>query len=133
MGDGFDVESGFVADLAAQPVFNGLAEFEDAAGWFPAAVVAALDGQGPVVVFADDGGDANAVPGSSHAHLLDGPAVETLVIRHLSYGVSITSDWITDPDGNRIELVQWPTGHADGITKADFPEPTDPARLPAAH
>jgi lactoylglutathione lyase len=28
--------------------------------------------------------------------------------------------WITDPDGYRIELVQWPAGHADGITKADF-------------
>lgn len=27
--------------------------------------------------------------------------------------------WITDPDGNRIELVQWPPGHADGITASD--------------
>ena len=26
--------------------------------------------------------------------------------------------WLTDPDGNRIELVQWPAGHADGITAA---------------
>jgi len=43
------------------------------------------------------------------------------------------TSWITDPDGYRIELVQWPTDHADGITKADFPEPTDPARMPAAH
>jgi lactoylglutathione lyase len=42
------------------------------------------------------------------------------------------TSWITDPDGYRIELAQWPTGHADGITEADFPEPTDPARLPAA-
>jgi hypothetical protein len=42
------------------------------------------------------------------------------------------TSWITDPDGYRIELVQWPAGHADGITSADFPEPTDPARLPAA-
>jgi lactoylglutathione lyase len=30
------------------------------------------------------------------------------------------TSWITDPDGYRIELVQWPTGHADGITEADF-------------
>jgi lactoylglutathione lyase len=30
--------------------------------------------------------------------------------------------WITDPDGNRIELVQWPPGHAEGITAADWPE-----------
>ncbi len=28
--------------------------------------------------------------------------------------------WITDPDGNRIELVQWPAGHADGLTAADW-------------
>jgi lactoylglutathione lyase len=28
--------------------------------------------------------------------------------------------WIVDPDGNRIELVQWPAGHADGITSADW-------------
>jgi lactoylglutathione lyase len=28
--------------------------------------------------------------------------------------------WIVDPDGNRIELVQWPAGHADGMTRADF-------------
>ena len=28
--------------------------------------------------------------------------------------------WITDPDGYRIELVQWPAGHADGMTEADF-------------
>ena len=30
--------------------------------------------------------------------------------------------WITDPDGNRIELVQWPPGHRDGITAADWPD-----------
>jgi lactoylglutathione lyase len=29
--------------------------------------------------------------------------------------------WLTDPDGYRIELVQWPPGHPDGITAADFP------------
>ena len=28
--------------------------------------------------------------------------------------------WVTYPDGNRIELVQWPAGHADGMTAADF-------------
>lgn len=30
--------------------------------------------------------------------------------------------WLTDPDGNRIELVQWPTGHLDGFTGADWSE-----------
>ncbi len=28
--------------------------------------------------------------------------------------------WLTDPDGYRLELVQWPPGHPDGITAADF-------------
>ncbi|WP_280791089.1 VOC family protein [Blastococcus sp. CT_GayMR16] len=28
--------------------------------------------------------------------------------------------WITDPDGNRIELVQWPADHPDGMTAGDF-------------
>jgi lactoylglutathione lyase len=27
---------------------------------------------------------------------------------------------LTDPDGNRIELVQWPPGHAEGMTAADW-------------
>ena len=30
------------------------------------------------------------------------------------------TSWLVDPDGYRIELVQWPAGHADGITAADF-------------
>ena len=34
----------------------------------------------------------------------------------------LRTTWITDPDGNRIELVQWPAGHADGITAADWPD-----------
>jgi lactoylglutathione lyase len=29
--------------------------------------------------------------------------------------------WITDPDGNRIELVQWPDSHAAGMSVDDFP------------
>ena len=30
--------------------------------------------------------------------------------------------WVIDPDGNRIELVQWPADHADGMTAADWAE-----------
>ena len=26
------------------------------------------------------------------------------------------TSWLVDPDGNRIELVQWPPGHPEGIT-----------------
>jgi lactoylglutathione lyase len=29
--------------------------------------------------------------------------------------------WLTDPDGYRIELVQWPAGHPAGMTSEDFP------------
>lgn len=29
--------------------------------------------------------------------------------------------FIVDPDGRRIELVQWPAGHAAGMTAADWP------------
>jgi catechol 2,3-dioxygenase-like lactoylglutathione lyase family enzyme len=32
------------------------------------------------------------------------------------------TSWLTDPDGYRIELVQWPPGHPDGMTRADFAE-----------
>jgi lactoylglutathione lyase len=30
--------------------------------------------------------------------------------------------WVIDPDGNCIELVQWPAGHAEGISAADWAE-----------
>src|SRR3954447_8200730 len=32
------------------------------------------------------------------------------------------TSWVVDPDGNRIELVQWPAGHTDGMSAADWPE-----------
>ena len=31
--------------------------------------------------------------------------------------------WLTDPDGYRIELVQWPPGHPEGMTRADLTGP----------
>lgn len=33
--------------------------------------------------------------------------------------------WLADPDGYRIELVQWPIGHAAGMTAADFADDED--------
>jgi lactoylglutathione lyase len=30
--------------------------------------------------------------------------------------------WLRDPDGNRIELVEWPAGHAEGLSSADWPQ-----------
>jgi lactoylglutathione lyase len=33
--------------------------------------------------------------------------------------------WVTDPDGYHLELVQWPSGHPDGMTRSDFAKPDD--------
>jgi lactoylglutathione lyase len=30
------------------------------------------------------------------------------------------TSWVDDPDGHRVELVQWPSGHPDGMTAADL-------------
>lgn len=35
-------------------------------------------------------------------------------------GPGIRTSWLTDPDGYRIELVQWPPDHPAGMTAADF-------------
>ena len=35
-------------------------------------------------------------------------------------GPGMRTSWLTDPDGYRIELVQWPPGHPVGMTAADF-------------
>jgi lactoylglutathione lyase len=50
----------------------------------------------------------------SHAGLRPGPVERPAG----SDGPQIS--WLTDPDGYRLELVEWPPGHADGITAADF-------------
>jgi lactoylglutathione lyase len=39
-------------------------------------------------------------------------------------GDGLVTAFIADPDGRRIELVQWPAGHTDGLTAADWPEPS---------
>jgi lactoylglutathione lyase len=57
-------------------------------------------------------------------------AVSALAARGIGAEVPVSPDgsddfrttWVIDPDGNRIELVQWPPGHADGITAADWAE-----------
>jgi hypothetical protein len=39
---------------------------------------------------------------------------------HTAYRVTDLAASAPTPDGYRIELVQWPPGHADGISPADF-------------
>ncbi len=36
------------------------------------------------------------------------------------HGEGMLTSWLTDPDGYRIELVQWAPGHPEGMTAADF-------------
>lgn len=36
------------------------------------------------------------------------------------HGAGMRTSWLADPDGYRIELVQWPPGHPPGMTAADF-------------
>jgi lactoylglutathione lyase len=31
--------------------------------------------------------------------------------------------WVDDPDGYRIEFVQWPAGHPEGMTRSDLADP----------
>ena len=33
------------------------------------------------------------------------------------------TSWVSDPDGYRIELVQWPAGHPEGMTRSDLMDP----------
>jgi len=49
-----------------------------------------------------------------------------LVERHSGPAGPQTSQ-LTDPDGYHIELVEWPPGHPDGITAADFSQAKTPA------
>ena len=51
---------------------------------------------------------------------LTGAGLEPEPIRYPGGPHGPRTSWLTDPDGYRIELVEWPPGHPDGITAADF-------------
>ena len=83
-----------------------------------------------------DPADAGAVRGSGLSHLvIQVESMDATVTDLRAKGIvaedpgspdgapDFLTSWITDPDGNRIELVQWPTGHADGLTAADWSSP----------
>ncbi|WP_327145846.1 VOC family protein [Nocardia sp. NBC_01327] len=56
--------------------------------------------------------------------MLAGHGIEPIApIREHANGMKTA--FTADPDGRRIELVQWPAGHTDGMTAADWPEGTD--------
>jgi lactoylglutathione lyase len=81
-----------------------------------------------------DPGEAAVAGGSRLSHLVVQVDAMDVTLRELArHGIDAgaptspdgTADfltaWIVDPDGNRIELVQWPAGHAAGMTAADWP------------
>ena len=74
-----------------------------------------------------DGTSVNLGDGLSHLVVqvdslreLDGKGVEIERPTSPDGTETFLTAWLTDPDGRRIELVQWPPGHADGMTAADF-------------
>ena len=81
----------------------------------------------------DPAREASSGPGLSHfvikVESLDA-TISELAARGIGAEAPVSPDgsdefrttWVVDPDGNRIELVQWPAGHADGLTAADWAE-----------
>jgi lactoylglutathione lyase len=80
-----------------------------------------------------DPGGAAAPTGSGLSHfVIVVDAIDDTVVELAERGVDaapaapaagpddVRTTWLTDPDGNRIELVQWPAGHAAGMGEADF-------------
>jgi lactoylglutathione lyase len=80
-----------------------------------------------------DPGEAGGEPGSGLSHLVVSvESMDATVTDLRTKGIEVAepgspdgsadflTTWITDPDGNRIELVQWPAGHPDGLTAADW-------------
>ena len=79
------------------------------------------------------GGEASVGTGLSHfvikVESMDA-TISALAARGIDADEPVSPDgsddfrttWVVDPDGNRIELVQWPADHADGMSAADFAE-----------
>jgi len=71
-------------------------------------------------------------PGGLHHFVINVDAVHDRVARLAGEGYTAEppgspdgsedfwTAWLTDPDGYRIELVQWPPGHPEGMTHADL-------------
>ena len=84
----------------------------------------------------DPAGDPSA-PGFSH-FAVQVESIDATVARLAAAGIR-TDDIgspapgmhtanLTDPDGRTIELVEWPPGHAVGMSAADWPDDAEEAR-----
>jgi lactoylglutathione lyase len=78
-------------------------------------------------------GDVNVGTGLSH-FVINVESLDTIITELGARGIDadepvspdgaddFRTTWIVDPDANRIELVQWPADHVEGMTAADFAE-----------
>ena len=81
---------------------------------------------------ADPGAGSKPAGGNLHHFVIRVASMRDTLVALEAQGVSVgppvspdgsgemLTAWTSDPDGNKIELVQWPPGHADGMTAADF-------------
>ena len=79
-----------------------------------------------------DPGSGPVTPGSLNHLVVQVESMSAIVETLAAHGIAVEAGfspdgtdefltgWLTDPDGHRIELVQWPPGHAEGMTAADF-------------
>jgi catechol 2,3-dioxygenase-like lactoylglutathione lyase family enzyme len=91
-----------------------------------------------------DPGVETMIPGGLNHLVISVEAMQDTVARLATLGIEAEepsspsgsgdfwTSWLTDPDGYRIELVQWPAGHRDGLTPADFGEESSSAGSPLA-
>jgi lactoylglutathione lyase len=80
---------------------------------------------------AGDTADDTTAPGFSH-FAIQVESLESTIAHLAALGVradaaaspapGLHTTNVTDPDGRTIELVQWPPGHAVGMTAADWPD-----------
>ncbi len=83
----------------------------------------------------DDPAQRHLDPSGLHHFVISVDAIHERVVRLAEAGLgaeppsspddsdNFWTAWLTDPDGNRIELVQWPPGHPEGMTQADLVGP----------
>ena len=127
-----------VSDLAASLEFYAALGYEqvgrvDLGGGVTLTMIKFPDDEAVTLELVHRPADGPVVIGTGFSHLavqVDdlSATIEAITKAGLSPGVvehpggpdGPQTSWLIDPDGYRIELVQWPAGHAYGITPADF-------------